>query len=105
MVELIFFRILSENNSRKQDGMTYIENGAIPNVQRLILEEDSFIITYEVEFTPDELHSNETFCKDNIKMVLQQSSYVFIILTCSYSMKKVFKIPNFISQQSLFYSF
>lgn len=62
-------RILSDNNSREYNGTTVIENAEIPYVQRIDLFDGPRIEVYEVEFTKDELQSNETFCRGISKII------------------------------------
>lgn len=58
------FRILSDNNSRKYNGTTYIETND-PHVQRInLLDIPQRNGTYEVEFSDVELKSTELFCKE-----------------------------------------
>lgn len=51
------------------NGTTYIENGDIPYAQRFNLYDGPRSEIYEVEFTKDEMHSNETFCKGYSKII------------------------------------
>lgn len=68
-------RLLSDNNSKKFNGETTIENGDSPSVQRLRLNDGWRDDTFEIEFAENELHSSETFCKAVSKLVAQNPVY------------------------------
>lgn len=64
--------IFSENNSRMYNGTTYIENEDIPRVQKFYLNDYPVYYSDKIEFTTNELHSNESFCKDRSKQITGQ---------------------------------
>lgn len=91
-------RISSDNNSRKYNGTTYIEDAEIPSVQRLNLNDGRIQYVYEVEFSDDELQSNETFCRGIFKLVSSQYNYssVTLALFCEQISDKLLIFPEMI---------
>lgn len=67
--KMIFCSISATNNSRKFNGTTLNEMND-PNVQRIHLDDSNqFKAVYEVNFSNNEINSNETFCKGISKTI------------------------------------
>lgn len=76
-VQLFFRRLLSKTKPKEYNGITSIKNKDNPYVQLFTLWDFPDLIEFEVEFTEDEVHSNETFCKKIYKYMV---SIVFLSL-------------------------
>lgn len=75
----ISHRISSDNNSRKYNGTTFIEDAGSPSVQRFTLDDGSRHSIYEVVFTGHELRSDQTFCRGISKIISGQYTSQFVI--------------------------
>lgn len=51
-----------------------------PNVQQLELNESLLHAVYEIQFTENELHGNETFCKGISDTIYRQYTIFFVII-------------------------
>lgn len=65
---MVVHSIPSLNNSRKYNGITFYESDD-PHVQRIKLDDTNQFGLYEINFTDDEIHSNETFCRGITKKI------------------------------------
>lgn len=83
---LLWCSISATNNSRRYNGTTFYESND-PHVQRIHLDDGSQRNdTYEINFTDEEVNSNDTFCKGISKILSGEciGTYICEIIYCCF---------------------